>query len=127
MGWANPKQITNVLGKVRNKWPELNVRLHLHDTRGPGLANVNAALQMGISEFDASLGGLGGCPFAGHKAAAGNICTEDTVFMLHEMGIETGINLDKLVECARLAESIVGHELPGKVMKAGGLNQYRKK
>ncbi len=125
MGWANPRQIHILVGKIRERWPDIHIRLHLHDTRGPGLANVHAALEMGISDFDASVGGLGGCPFAGHSAAAGNICTEDTVFMLQEMGIETGIDLEKLSECARLAESIVGHELPGKVMKAGGVAKYR--
>ncbi|HTU02762.1 MAG TPA: hydroxymethylglutaryl-CoA lyase, partial [Candidatus Sulfotelmatobacter sp.] len=100
MGWASPRQIQTVVGKVKDRWPEVHVRLHLHDTRGPGLANVLAALQMGVSDFDASVAALGGCPFGGHKAAAGNICTEDMVFMCHEMGIPTGIDLEKLIECA---------------------------
>ena len=82
-------------------------------------------MQMGIASFDSSCAGLGGCPFAGHKGAAGNICTEDLVFMAHEMGIETGIDLDALIECARLAEEIVGHPLPGKVMHGGSLSKYR--
>jgi hydroxymethylglutaryl-CoA lyase len=99
--------------------------LHLHDTRGTGLANALMALQMGIDDFDSSCAGLGGCPFAGHKGAAGNICTEDLVFMAHEMGIETGIDLDALIECARLAETIVGHPLPGKIMHGGSLSRYR--
>ncbi len=125
MGWASPYQIKSLVGKVQDRWPNARIRLHLHDTRGPGLANALAAMEMGIDDFDSAVAGLGGCPFAGHKAAAGNICTEDLVFMCHEMGIETGINLDKLVACARLAEEIIGHPLPGKVMKVGSLAQYR--
>ncbi len=71
--------------------------------------------------------GLGGCPFAGHKAASGNVCTEDIVFMCEEMGINTGVDLDKLIECAKLAEEIVGHPLPGKVMRGGNLGRFRVK
>jgi len=125
MGWANPRQIQTMVGKLKEKWPNLHIRMHLHDTRGPGLANALAALQMGVADFDTSVAALGGCPFGGHKAAAGNICTEDMVFMCQEMGIETGIDLDKLVECANQAESIFGHELRGKVMKAGSLAKFR--
>jgi hydroxymethylglutaryl-CoA lyase len=126
MGWASPRQIQTLMGKLKDRWPDLHIRLHLHDTRGPGLANVLAALQMGVSDFDASVAALGGCPFGGHKAAAGNICTEDLVFMCQEMGIHTGIDLDKLIDCANQAEAIFGHELHGKVMKAGSLKKYRK-
>ncbi|HSB71811.1 MAG TPA: hydroxymethylglutaryl-CoA lyase [Candidatus Methylomirabilis sp.] len=126
MGWANPRQIQTMIGKLKERWPNLHIRLHLHNTRGPGPANVLAALQMGVSDFDASVGELGGCPFGGHKAAAGNICTEDVVFMCHEMGIPTGIDLDRLIECANQAESIFGHELRGKAMKAGSLQKYRR-
>lgn len=125
MGWGNPVQTKMLLGKVRDRWPNVEIRLHLHDTRGPGLVNALAALEMGVSDFDSAVAGLGGCPFAGHGAAAGNICTEDLVFMCHEMGIETGIDLEKMIDCARLAEDIVGHPLPGKVLKAGSLAQYR--
>jgi hydroxymethylglutaryl-CoA lyase len=125
MGWASPRQIKSLLGRVRNRWPEAQIRVHLHDTRGAGLANAVAALEMGVTEFDSAVGGLGGCPFAGHKAAAGNICTEDLVFMFHEMGIETGIDLDRMCECGRLAEDIVGHELPGKLMHVSSLTRYR--
>jgi hydroxymethylglutaryl-CoA lyase len=125
MGWANPRQIQTVVGKLKERWPNLHIRMHLHDTRGPGLANALAALQMGVADFDTSVAALGGCPFGGHKAAAGNICTEDMVFMCQEMGIETRIDLDKLVECANQAESIFGHELRGKVMKAGSLTKFR--
>ena len=88
-------------------------------------ANVYAALELGVAEFDSAVGGLGGCPFAGHEAAAGNVCSEDIVFMCEEMGVDTGVDLEKITECALLAENIVGHKLPGKVMKAGGLNKFR--
>jgi hydroxymethylglutaryl-CoA lyase len=125
VGWASPASIQRVVGIVRDKWPDLRLALHLHDTRGTGLANALMGLQMGIDSFDSSCAGLGGCPFAGHRGAAGNICTEDLVFMCEEMGIETGINLDALIECARMAETIVGHSLPGKIMHGGSLTQYR--
>lgn len=125
MGWASPSSIEKVLGTVRQSWPDQRFGLHLHDTRGTGLANALAGLQMGIDYFDTSCAGLGGCPFAGHRSAAGNVCTEDLVFMCHEMGIETGIDLEKLIECARMAEQIVGHPLPGKVMQAGSLKSFR--
>ncbi len=125
VGWASPLQVQRVLGVVREQWPDLHLSLHLHDTRGTGLANALMALQMGIDDFDSSCAGLGGCPFAGHKGAAGNICTEDLVFMAQEMGIETGIDLDALIECARMAETIVGHALPGKIMHGGSLSKYR--
>ncbi len=125
VGWASPAQVQRVVGMVREKWPDLRLGLHLHDTRGTGMANALMGLQMGIESFDSSCAGLGGCPFAGHKGAAGNICTEDLVFMCHEMGIETGIDLDALIECARMAEDIVGHALPGKIMHGGSLSKFR--
>ncbi len=91
--------------------------LHMHDTRGTALANILVGLGNGITEFDAAVGGLGGCPYA--PGAAGNIATEDLVYMLHGMGIETGIDLSKLIDVANLAERIVGRALPGKVHLAG--------
>jgi hydroxymethylglutaryl-CoA lyase len=124
VGWGTPLAMERVIGAVRSRWPELALALHLHDTRGTGLANAYAALRLGVAQFDSATAGLGGCPFAGHKGAAGNICTEDLVFMCEEMGIETGIDLDKLIEAARLAEDIVGHPLPGKVMRGGSLRAY---
>ncbi len=127
VGWASPASIQRVVGLVRETWPTLRLALHLHDTRGTGLANALMGLQMGIDSFDSSCAGLGGCPFAGHKGAAGNICTEDLVFMCQEMGIDTGIDLDALIDCARLAEDIVGHPLPGKIMHGGSLSPYRNK
>jgi hydroxymethylglutaryl-CoA lyase len=125
MGWANPAQIRQVVGEVRNRWPGHEVALHLHDTRGLAIANFMAGLEMGVAHYDAAVAGLGGCPFAAHKGAAGNICTEDTVFLCQEMGIETGIDLDRLIECAEEAERLVGHPLPGKVKVGGNLAKYR--
>ena len=125
MGWANPNQVRRLVGAVRDRWPELNLKLHLHDTRGTAIANALAAMELGVATFDAAIGGSGGCPFAGHKGAAGNVCTEDLAFVCAEMGIETGIDLDALVEAARLAEDLVGHPLPGKVMKGGTLTRFR--
>ena len=119
MAWATPQSLKRGLGAVRERFPDLEFALHLHDTRGMGIANAYAGLEMGVTRYDASVAGLGGCPFAGHRGAAGNVCTEDLVFMCHEMGIETGIDLDALTDCARLAEDVVGHPLPGSVMRGG--------
>ena len=125
MAWATPLSIKRVVGAIRDKYPDLEISLHLHDTRGMGLANAYAGLEMGITRFDAAVSGLGGCPFAGHAGAAGNIATEDLVFMCEEMGIATGVDLDVLIQCALLAEDIVGHPLPGSVMKGGTLARLR--
>jgi hydroxymethylglutaryl-CoA lyase len=121
MGWGNPEQTRRLVGMVREALPEVRLGLHLHDTRGLGTAIVMAALEMGVDLFDSSVAGLGGCPFAGHgdAGAAGNVCTEDLVFLCHELGIETGIDLEALVECALLAERIIGRRLNGRVMHAG--------
>ena len=127
MAWATPRAIKRVVGAVREKHPGLMLELHLHDTRGMGIANAYAGMEMGVSRFDSSVAGLGGCPFAGHAGAAGNVCTEDLVFLCDEVGIETGIDLEKLAACARLAEDVVGHPLPGSVMKGGSLRALREK
>lgn len=126
MGWATPLTVQRVVGAVRDRFPNLRLSLHLHDTRGMGIANAWAGLEMGVDMFDAAVGGLGGCPFAGHKGAAGNLCTEDFVFLCHELGIETGVDLEALIDCARLAEEIVGHALSGSVMKGGSLDRLRR-
>lgn len=125
MAWATPLSVKRVIGALQDRFPNYTLALHLHDTRGMGIANAYAGLEMGITHFDGSVAGLGGCPFAGHTGAAGNVCTEDLVFMLHEMGIDTGIDLDALIECAKLAEDIVGHPLPGSVMKGRSLKHLR--
>jgi len=127
MAWATPLSIKRLVGAVREQYPELEISLHLHDTRGMGIANAYAGLEMGVATFDAAVAGLGGCPFASHAGAAGNVCTEDLVFMCQEMGIETGVDLEKLIESALLAEDIVGHPLPGSVMKGGSLAKLREK
>ena len=127
MAWATPDRIKRVVGALQDKYPHIQYGLHLHDTRGMGIANAYAGLEMGIAHYDACVAGLGGCPFAGHAGAAGNVCTEDLVFMAHEMGIETGLDLEKLVECAKLAEDIVGHPLAGSVMTGGSLQRLREK
>ncbi|MBN8502169.1 MAG: hydroxymethylglutaryl-CoA lyase [Sphingomonadales bacterium] len=125
MAWAHPERIRRVVGMVQDAHPDVALSLHLHDTRGLGIANAYAGLQMGVRHFDAAVGGLGGCPFAAHGGAAGNICTEDFVLLCEEMGIATGVDLEKLCECAALAERIIGHPLPGKVKTGGSLNALR--
>ncbi|WP_255592505.1 hydroxymethylglutaryl-CoA lyase [Bordetella sp. BOR01] len=125
MGWATPVSIRRLVGSVREKWPEKRINLHLHDTRGMGLANAFAAMELGVDDFDSAVAGLGGCPYAGFKDAPGNIATEDLVHMCQEIGVETGVDLPRLVDIAREAERIVGHPLPGKVMRGGNLQDYR--
>lgn len=126
MGWATPVRVERAVGEVRSRWPEKRITLHLHDTRGLAVANAHAALRMGIDRFDATVGGLGGCPFAGQKGAAGNICSEELVLLCHEMGIETGVDLDALIEVGRMAEAIVGHQLPSELIRAGSLDALRR-
>jgi hydroxymethylglutaryl-CoA lyase len=116
-GMANPRQVSRLCEQVKTRWPQVPFTLHLHNTRGMGLSNVVAGLDAGIQRFDAALGGLGGCPFA--PGATGNVCTEDVTHMLQQMGCETGVDLDLLIEAARDVPRIVGHEVPGQVMKAG--------
>ena len=126
MGWAAPHRIEQVIGAVRDRWPEMTLSLHLHDTRGLAVANAHAGLKMGVSRFDSTVGGLGGCPFAGQPKAAGNIATEELVLLCEEMGIDTGVDLDDLIEVGRLAEDIVGHQLPSELLHAGSLNAFRR-
>ena len=125
MGWANPHQIETVIGEVRNRWPELRLALHLHDTRGLGIANAMAGLRMGVARFDAAVGGLGGCPFAGQPGAPGNIATEELALLCAELGIATGIDLEALVEAGRLAERILDRRLPSAVLRGGTLARFR--
>jgi len=116
-GMAHPRQVAALTREVLARFPALELTLHFHNTRGMGLANVLAALDAGGTRFDASLGGLGGCPFA--PGATGNICTEDLAHMLTAMGYDTGVDLERLLRVARRLPSIVGHEVPGQVAKAG--------
>ena len=116
-GMATPPVVQRAVRHLQDTVPELPITLHFHNTRGIGLVNVLTGLDEGIQRYDASFGGMGGCPFA--PKATGNICTEDLVYMLHEMGIETGIDLGRLIGVAREAETVMGRELPGQVMKAG--------
>ena len=127
MGWATPVRIDRVVGEVRSRWPDKTISLHLHNTRGLAVANAHAGLRLGVRRYDATVGGLGGCPFAGQKGAAGNICTEELVLLCEEMGIDTGVNLDQLIEVGRMAEEIVGHVLPSELIHAGSLNAFRRK
>lgn len=127
MAWATPESIKRAVGAVRERWPDLALNLHLHDTRGLGLANAYAGLEMGVASFDSAVAGLGGCPFAGHAGAAGNVSTEDLVFLCDEIGIETGVDLEALVAAARIAEEVVRHPLPGAVMRGGSLAALRRR
>jgi hydroxymethylglutaryl-CoA lyase len=116
-GMANPRQVARLVTRVLDDVPAADLTLHFHNTRGLGLANVLAAYDAGARRFDAALGGLGGCPFA--PGASGNICTEDLVNMCEEMGIPTGIDLQKLIALSRTLPALVGHEVSGQVAKAG--------
>jgi hydroxymethylglutaryl-CoA lyase len=116
-GMATPPLVVRNVEAIRARFPELEIALHFHNTRGIGLANVMAGLDLGIREYESSIAGLGGCPFA--PGATGNICTEDLVFLLHESGYETGIDLEQLARVARRVEEVVGRALPGQYMKAG--------
>ena len=127
MGWGAPHRMERVIGEVRNRWPDMTISLHLHDTRGLAVANAHAALKMGVNQFDSTVGGMGGCPFAGQPKAAGNICTEELVLLCEEMGIATGVDLDHLIEVGRMAEEIVGHQLPSELIHAGSLDAFRRK
>jgi hydroxymethylglutaryl-CoA lyase len=116
IGVAHPAQVVEVVKAVTGQIPLERVALHFHDTRGTALANVLAALDLGVNTFDASAGGLGGCPYA--PGATGNLATEDLVFMLNGLGIQTGINLDTLVEASRYIEARIDHPLPSRYYRA---------
>lgn len=122
MGWNMPHRVRRTLETVREKWPEITeVQCHFHNTRGMALASYYEALQVGARQFAACVGGMGGCPYCGNGRAAGLPPTEDFVLLCEEMGIETGYNIEKLVEAAETAEEVVGHALWGHVSKAGPL------
>ena len=116
-GMATPPVVIDAINAIRDNVPDFNITLHFHNTRGVGLANVMSGLNLGITDYESCFGGMGGCPFAPN--ATGNICSEDLIYLLHEMGIETGIDLDKIISIAKKVENLVGHKLPGQVMRAG--------
>jgi len=116
-GMANPRQVYQLVQRLLGRLPASAITLHFHNTRGLGLSNVLAAYEAGARRFDASLGGLGGCPFA--PGASGNICTEDLVNLCDEMGITTGVDLQQLLTLSRTLPTLLGHDLPGQVVKAG--------
>ncbi len=116
-GMATPPTVTRLVRAIQRDYPQLPVTLHFHNTRGVGLANVMVGLDLGVRRFEASIAGLGGCPFA--PGATGNICTEDLVYLLEESGLHTGVDLAALAEVARRVEAVIGRALPGQVMKAG--------
>ncbi len=116
-GMATPSRVTALVGQTRSAFPDAALNLHFHNTRGTGLANVLAALQLGVTDFDASVGGLGGCPYA--PGATGNVCTEDLVHMVEDMGVATGVDLEAMLTAAREAERLVGRTLPSQVLRAG--------
>ena len=117
IGAGTPRQTADIVERMLDVLPLEAIALHMHDTRGTALANILVGLEMGIRHFDASVGGLGGCPYA--PGAAGNVATEDLVYLLHGMGVGTGVDLARLIEAGKAAESIVGRPLPGKVLQAG--------
>ncbi len=116
IGVGNPKQTREIVELFLRELPASMLALHMHDTHGTALANCLAAMEVGISTFDASIGGMGGCPYA--PGAAGNLATEDLASMLADMGIKTGVDLEKLVEAGALAQQLVGHKLPGRRLQA---------
>ena len=117
IGIGTPRQTRDLVQRFLDEMPPEKFALHLHDTRGTALANALVGLELGVRDFDASVAGVGGCPYA--PGAAGNLATEDLVFMLHGMGVATGVDLDKLIEAGNVAEQVIGRPLPGKVHKAG--------
>jgi len=119
-GMAHPDQVRKMAEDLQRKFDSVQLTFHFHNTRGMGLANILAAVQSGITRFDGSLGGLGGCPYA--PGASGNISSEDAIHMLDAMGYETGIDLDALLRIAKQLPQIVGHGVPGQVLKAGRIH-----
>ncbi len=117
IGTANPQQVYDMSAHLLDRYPDIHISGHFHNTRGLALANILAAMQAGISEFDASAGGLGGCPFAPN--ASGNIATEDLVNMLTEMGIETGVNLDALLEASEMVKNVITHPCDSALLRSG--------
>jgi len=124
-GMANPKQVYEMLGQLKAHFPQITFSMHLHNTRGMALANAVAALQQGITHFDSSVAGLGGCPYA--PGATGNIATEDLVHAFAEMGVETGINLDAIINVAKDVRETLGHDGGSYMLQAGPCSQLHRK
>jgi len=120
-GMANPQHVKEVCEQAQSKYPAMEWTLHFHNTRGMGLANALAAVEVGINRFDSSLGGLGGCPYA--PGATGNVCTEELVHMFDLMGYNTNINLDLLLECSAQLRNLVGRALPSQLLLAGKVDR----
>ena len=116
-GMAYPSQVAHTTAAARARWPGMDFTLHFHNTRGMGLANVLAAIDAGADRFDASLGGLGGCPYA--PGASGNVCSEEIVHALQLMGFETGVDLPSLIAAAERLPGLIGHDIPSQIVKAG--------
>ena len=116
-GMATPGRVRSLVGEFRSACPDTALNLHFHNTRGVGLANVLTSLELGVADFDASVGGLGGCPYA--PGATGNIATEELIHMVEDMGVATGIDLEAMIEAAADAERVIGHKLPSQVLRAG--------
>jgi len=116
-GMATPARVRELVGEFRSRHPDTALNLHFHNTRGTGLANVLTALELGVADFDASVGGLGGCPYA--PGATGNIATEELVHMVEDMGVATGVDLEAMIDAAAEAERIIGRTLPSQVLRAG--------
>jgi hydroxymethylglutaryl-CoA lyase len=121
-GTATPRRVSSVVDAVRSAHPAIDLGLHLHDTRGTALANALTALELGVTRFDTATGGLGGSPFA--PGAGGNLATEDLVLVLHDAGVETGIDLDALLVVSRGLHELVGHPVPSRVSAAGALPEF---
>jgi hydroxymethylglutaryl-CoA lyase len=118
IGTTTPTRVVELVEAVRTACPGLDIGVHFHNTRGCGIANVLAAVQAGVVQLDASVGGLGGCPFA--PGASGNIATEEAVYLLEEMGVDTGVDLDAVLVAASATEAAIGHDLPSSLYRAGG-------
>jgi len=117
IGVGTPRQTANIVKMFRDEMPLAQIALHLHDTRGTALANILTGLELGVRDFDSAVAGVGGCPYA--PGAAGNVATEDLVYLLNGMGVDSGVDLDALIEAGNVAEQVIGRPLPGKVHKAG--------
>jgi hydroxymethylglutaryl-CoA lyase len=123
IGVAHPGQVRDLVPRLLEEVPADRLALHLHDTWGMALANVVAALDLGIRTFDASAGGLGGCPYA--PGASGNLATEDLVYLLDGLGVRTGVDLDALIGASRFIEELIGHPLPSRVLQARRRARYQ--